>query len=457
MDKQSNCVCEYCPEEYDTPCTDEHSHTNDPYSSEVALSEMWNDGIQKWHDYTTCHSTANNAVEVATGSSVPLSGAINKVAAVTDLVSAGNNLYQGEYTNAAIDVGSFVTSKFGPVASTVYGVTIGGACQASDNGTVEQASDFVPIPYDNGLNDISHKANNPTSIGNLDWLDRPQANYQDDIDWQNAPEQQEARENFYDNFNRPYSNDLDNHTEQQETEKNDNIEEHNHSVSDDNVIDNEQSHLINEHNHHGNTLHELNEQNDLDNSLSSHSFNISDDSDLIATKVSDDPVMLIQNESGDWETITASEYNNLLPNLNDEFDNVKQEISTELNQLQQELNHQIDDIGMDISKHNSIISNEYNNELLNDDDIEHTSNQSILDNNTMFDNEQGSDIFAKVSDSPIMPIEEYQENSKILTFEEWLKENPQDLTDDPLFVNIEDDIGNKYAEKDDIDETDWLF
>lgn len=56
-----------------------------------------------------------------------------------------------------------------------------------------------------------------------------------------------------------------------------------------------------------------------------------------------------------------------------------------------------------------------------------------------------------------MPIKEYQENSKILTFEEWLKENPQDLTDDPLFVNIEDDIGNKYAEKDDIDETDWLF
>lgn len=429
----NNCVCEYCPEEYDVSCSNEHSHTNEPYASEVALQQMWDNGVQKWQDYTTCHSTVNYAAEATTGYKIPGSGIINKVANVTDFVSATNNVYQGNYIEAAKDAGSFAASKFGPVGQTIYGVTVGGACQNFDNDTIQQQpSDFVPLPYRSWLDDESYKVNNRTSIGNLEYLNRPQVNYEEDIEWQK--EQQEARENFYDNFNRPYESQ---------------IEEDDNLLPDDTVIDNEQSHSIDEHNHNNdiqeNHHHSLNDDYQLENNeINSHS--------LIA-KVSDNQIMLVQDENGNWQSIYDSEY--IQNHFNNEFDTAKQEISEELNYLQKELNQKIDDIGFDIG--NSMALDEYNNQSsINNDQIEKMSNISFdFNDDIAFNNE--NNVLAKVSDNSPRLFEDNNGNQKIMTFDEWLKENPSNFEDDPLFVNIEDDINDKYAEKDDTDEQDWLF
>ena len=147
--------------------------------------------------------------------------------------------------------------------------------------------------------------------------------------------------------------------------------------------------------------------------------------------------------------------NIILKGINNEFDTEKQIISTKFNQLQEELNQKIDDIGFDIG--NSMALDEYNNQSsINNDQIEKMSNISFdFNDDIAFNNE--NNVLAKVSDNPPRLFEDNNGNQKIMTFDEWLKENPSNFEDDPLFVNIEDDINDKYAEKSDTDEQDWLF
>ena len=181
--------------------------------------------------------------------------------------------------------------------------------------------------------------------------------------------------------------------------------------------------------------------------------NSSTDDNQIIAKVSDNPIMLVQNENGNWQSIYDYEY--AQNHFNNEFDTAQQEISEELNYLQKELNQKIDDIGFDIG--NSMVLDEYNNQSsINNDQIEKMSNMSFdFDDDIAFNNE--NNVLAKVSDNPPRLFEDNNGSQKIMTFDEWLKENPSNFEDDPLFVNIEDDINDKYTERDDSDEQDWLF
>ena len=134
-----------------------------------------------------------------------------------------------------------------------------------------------------------------------------------------------------------------------------------------------------------------NNSDNMNNNVNSN-LSVTDDNNLNnnenIAKVSDDPIILIKDENGIDKAMSVSEYvqyQNLLQNSNNAFDNAQQKISEELNNIQQELNQQLDEIASQ-EENSSIVNNEnLDNDIadnLNDsDDMAHSDLLSTDDHN----------------------------------------------------------------------------